>query len=179
MPDPSSKNHSLFDFFFAYTNYEHFPEKVFHMDCRRRQIENLSATFNVTLLTWNWQAAWQAHNLTTHKATSERQQKSKCSCQGHPIHCHWPQHNHTSHPCRIRQPLVASFCNVGTPTCQKHSSGWVGAYAPNIKSAECFDADQGIVATFPMELGGKIVWIEVEIVDILLYYNILLGWSWF
>ena len=37
----------------------------------------------------------------------------------------------------------------------------------------------GIFATFPIELGGKIVIVEVEVVNAPLDYNLLLGRSWF
>jgi hypothetical protein len=36
----------------------------------------------------------------------------------------------------------------------------------------------GIVPCFPMQLGGKTVCVEVEVVDAPLDYNLLLGWSW-
>jgi hypothetical protein len=35
-----------------------------------------------------------------------------------------------------------------------------------------------IIPSFPMQLGGKTVCVEVEVVDAPLDYNILLGWSW-
>ena len=37
----------------------------------------------------------------------------------------------------------------------------------------------GILATFPIEHGGKTVTIEVEVVNAPLDYNLLLGRSWF
>ena len=37
----------------------------------------------------------------------------------------------------------------------------------------------GILVAFPIELGGKIVTIEVEVVNMPLDYNLLLGHSWF
>ena len=37
----------------------------------------------------------------------------------------------------------------------------------------------GILTAFPIELGGKIVTLEVEVVNAPLYYNLLLGRSWF
>jgi len=36
----------------------------------------------------------------------------------------------------------------------------------------------GIIQSFPIELGGKIVNVDVEVVDSLLDYNLLLGQSW-
>ena len=36
----------------------------------------------------------------------------------------------------------------------------------------------GIVPAFPVELGGKMVTVDVEVVDAPLDYNLLLGWSW-
>ena len=37
----------------------------------------------------------------------------------------------------------------------------------------------GVISTFPIDLGGKTISIEVEVLDALLDYNILLGHSWF
>ena len=37
----------------------------------------------------------------------------------------------------------------------------------------------GILVAFPIGLGGKIVTIEVEVVNASLDYNLLLGRSWF
>ena len=37
----------------------------------------------------------------------------------------------------------------------------------------------GILEAFAIELGGKIVTVEVELVNAPLYYNLLLGRSWF
>jgi hypothetical protein len=36
----------------------------------------------------------------------------------------------------------------------------------------------GIVPSFPVQLGGKTVCVEVEVVNAPLNYNLLLGWSW-
>jgi hypothetical protein len=36
----------------------------------------------------------------------------------------------------------------------------------------------GIVPSFPVQLGGKTVCVEVEVVDAPVDYNLLLGWSW-
>lgn len=37
----------------------------------------------------------------------------------------------------------------------------------------------GILCNIPIELGGKTVNVEVEVLDAPLDYNMLLGWSWF
>ena len=37
----------------------------------------------------------------------------------------------------------------------------------------------GILTAFPIELGGKTITIEVEVVNTPLDYNLLLGHSWF
>jgi hypothetical protein len=42
----------------------------------------------------------------------------------------------------------------------------------------CFKP-HGIITTFPIELGGKTVFVEVEVVDAPLEYNFLLGCTWF
>ena len=36
----------------------------------------------------------------------------------------------------------------------------------------------GIILTFTVELGGKMVKVEVEVVDVPLEYNLMLGRSW-
>ena len=36
----------------------------------------------------------------------------------------------------------------------------------------------GLITAFPIELGGKIVQVGVELFDAPIYYNILLGRSW-
>jgi hypothetical protein len=36
----------------------------------------------------------------------------------------------------------------------------------------------GIILSFPMQLGGKTVYVEVEVVDVPLNYNLFLGRSW-
>ena len=37
----------------------------------------------------------------------------------------------------------------------------------------------GILRNLPIELGGKTVNVEVEVIDAPLDYNMILGWSWF
>jgi hypothetical protein len=37
----------------------------------------------------------------------------------------------------------------------------------------------GILRNLPIELGGKTMNVEVEVIDAPLDYNMLLGWSWF
>jgi hypothetical protein len=37
----------------------------------------------------------------------------------------------------------------------------------------------GILNSFPMELGGKIVFIDIKVIDASLDYNLVLGHSWF
>ena len=37
----------------------------------------------------------------------------------------------------------------------------------------------GILTAFPIELGGKMVMVEVEMVNAPLNYNLILGRSWF
>jgi hypothetical protein len=42
----------------------------------------------------------------------------------------------------------------------------------------CLFQQHGIIPSFPVQLGGKTVCVEVEVVDAPLDYNLLLGWSW-
>jgi hypothetical protein len=42
----------------------------------------------------------------------------------------------------------------------------------------CSFRPHGIIRSFPVQLGGKTVCVEVEVVDALLDYNLFLGRSW-
>jgi hypothetical protein len=81
------------------------------------------------------------------------------------------------------------FCTVideGASTCIMSLACWkaigqpVLSPSPNLLTA--FDdrsfRPHGIVPSFPVQLGGKTVCVEVEVFDAPLDYNLLLGWSW-
>lgn len=66
-------------------------------------------------------------------------------------------------------------------------SCWQALGSPTIVSSlivlEAFDGHvfkpHGILTAFPIEIGGKNVSIDVEVIDSLLDYNLLLGITWF
>ena len=60
---------------------------------------------------------------------------------------------------------------------------WKALGSPTLKPShtisKAFDGNSfpphGVVTAFPIELGGKIVQVDVEVVDAPIYYNLLLG----
>ena len=74
----------------------------------------------------------------------------------------------------------------GVATCIMSYSCWQALGSPTLTALQtilkAFDghlfALHGILATFPIELGGKIIIVEVEVVNTPLDYNLLLGRSW-
>jgi hypothetical protein len=81
------------------------------------------------------------------------------------------------------------FCTVvdeGASTCVMSLSCWKAIGQPTLSPSPtlftAFDGHSfqphGIIPSFPVQLGGKTVCIEVEVVDAPLNYNLLLGRSW-
>jgi hypothetical protein len=76
--------------------------------------------------------------------------------------------------------------NEGASTCVMSLACWkaIGqpALSPSPTLLTVFDGrsfrPHGIVPSFPVQLGGKTVCVEVEVVDAPLDYNLLLGRSW-
>ena len=74
----------------------------------------------------------------------------------------------------------------GASTCVMSLSYWQGLESPEIVSSQsmlkAFDGHvfkpHGIVPSFPVTLGGKTVTVEVEVVDVPIDYNFILGRSW-
>jgi hypothetical protein len=74
----------------------------------------------------------------------------------------------------------------GTSACVMSLACWkdIGqpALSPSPTLLTAFDSHSfqphGIVPSFPVQLGGKTLCVEVEVVDAPLDYNLLLGWSW-
>lgn len=74
-----------------------------------------------------------------------------------------------------------------TSTCVMSVSCWkaLGSLALAMSNMNLQDFDRhnfvpkGVLPKFPIELGGKIVYVYVEVVDTSLDYNLLLGYSWF
>lgn len=75
----------------------------------------------------------------------------------------------------------------GAATCIMSFTCWQALGFPTLAASQtvlkAFDehvfSPHGILTTFPIELGGKIVTVEVEVVNAPLDYNLLLGRSWF
>jgi hypothetical protein len=71
----------------------------------------------------------------------------------------------------------------GASTCIMSMSCWKSIGSPKINPSHTMLKDfdghmfkpHGIITTFPIELGGKTVSVEVEVVDAPLEYNLLLG----
>jgi hypothetical protein len=81
------------------------------------------------------------------------------------------------------------FCTVvdeGASTCVMLLACWKAisqpALSPSPTLLTAFDGrsfrPHGIIPSFPVQLGGKTVCVEVEVVDAPLDYNLFLGWSW-
>ena len=75
----------------------------------------------------------------------------------------------------------------GATTCIMSFTCWQALGSPTLAALQtvlkAFDghvfSPHGILTTFPIELGGKTVTVEVEVVNAPLDYNLLLGRSWF
>ena len=75
----------------------------------------------------------------------------------------------------------------GATTCIMSFTCWQALGFPTLAASQTvlksFDGHvfslHGILTAFPIELGGKIVTVEVEVANVPLYYNLLLGRSWF
>jgi hypothetical protein len=81
------------------------------------------------------------------------------------------------------------FCTVvdeGASTCMMSLAYWkaigqlVLSPSPTLLTTfnGCSYRPNGIIPSFPMQLGGKTMCVEVEVVDASLDYNLLLGRSW-
>jgi hypothetical protein len=81
------------------------------------------------------------------------------------------------------------FCTMvdeGASTCVMSLACWKAIGQPELSPSPTlltvFDGrsfrPHGIIPSFPVQLGGKTVCVEVEVVDAPIYYNLLLGRSW-
>jgi len=74
----------------------------------------------------------------------------------------------------------------GASTCVMSLKCWKAMKCPMLVPSsqllKAFDGHtfkpHGIISSFLVELGGKTVSAEVEVVDAPIYYSLLLGWSW-
>jgi hypothetical protein len=82
--------------------------------------------------------------------------------------------------------IFCTLVNEGASTCAMSLACWkaIGqpALSPSPTLLTAFDGrsfrPHGIIPSFPVQLGGKTMCVEVEVVDSPLDYNILLGQSW-
>jgi hypothetical protein len=92
-----------------------------------------------------------------------------------------------AHPTKtFTRNIFRTVVDEGASTCVVLLSCWkaIGQpiFSPSPTLLTTFDVrsfqPHGIIASFPMQLGGKTVCVEVEVVNAPLDYNLLLGWSW-
>jgi hypothetical protein len=92
-----------------------------------------------------------------------------------------------AHPTKtFTRNIFRTVVDEGASTCVMSLACWkaIGqpALSPSPTLLTAFDGrsfrPHGIIPSFPVQLGGKTVCVEVEVVDAPLDYNLLLGWSW-
>jgi hypothetical protein len=84
------------------------------------------------------------------------------------------------------QNIFRTVVDEGASTCMMSLACWKAIGQPILSPSPtlltAFDGHSfrphGIIPSFPMQLGGKTMCVEVEVVDASLDYNILLGRSW-
>lgn len=89
--------------------------------------------------------------------------------------------------CISHKNIHHTLVDEGSSTCFMSASCWkaIGSPMPATSSATLQDFDghnfvpKGVLLNFSIELGRKIVHVDVEVVDSTLDYNLLLGHSWF
>ena len=89
--------------------------------------------------------------------------------------------------CCLRNNVHQIVLDEGATTCIMSLSYWQALGSPTLSTSKtilkAFDGylftPHGILTAFPIALQGKIVTIEVEVVNAPLDYNLLLGCSWF
>jgi hypothetical protein len=85
------------------------------------------------------------------------------------------------------QQIHRTILDQGASTCVMSLACWKGLKSPTLKKSPtilcAFDGrnfhPHGILRSLPIQMGGKTVTIDVEVVDAPLDYNLLLGRSWF
>jgi hypothetical protein len=92
-----------------------------------------------------------------------------------------------AHPTKtFTRNIFCTMVDEGASTCIMSLACWKANGQPVLSLSPTllttFDSHSfrthGIIPSFPMQLGGKTVCIEVEVVDVSLDYNLLLGRSW-
>jgi hypothetical protein len=82
--------------------------------------------------------------------------------------------------------IFRTVVDEGTSTCIMSLACWKAIGQPELSPSPtlltAFDGrsfrPHGIIPSFPVQLGGKILFVEVEVVDAPIDYNLLLGRSW-
>jgi hypothetical protein len=85
------------------------------------------------------------------------------------------------------QQIHRTILDEGDSTCVMYLACWKGLKSPTLKKSpmmlHAFDGQgfhpHGILQSLPIQLGGKTVIVDVEVVDAPLDYNLFLGRSWF
>jgi len=86
----------------------------------------------------------------------------------------------------VKHVIRMNDINEGASTCVMYFSCWKVIGSPELPPSPTLLTSfekhlfipHKLISSFPFHLGGKFVSIEVEVVDALLNYNILLGRSW-
>jgi hypothetical protein len=87
----------------------------------------------------------------------------------------------------LRKQVHRTMLDEGAATCIMSFTCWQALGSPTLATSQTIlkaldghlFSPHGILSAFPIELGGKIVTVEVEVVNAPLDYNLLLGRSWF
>jgi hypothetical protein len=85
------------------------------------------------------------------------------------------------------QQIHRTILDEGASTCIMSLACWKGLKSPSLNKSpmmlRAFDGrgfhPHGILQSLPIQLGGKTITVDVEVVDAPLDYNLLLGRSWF
>ena len=83
--------------------------------------------------------------------------------------------------------ICQTILDEGLATCIMSLSCWQALGSPTLISSpivlKAFDGHvfktHGILTALPIEIGGKIISIDAEVIDVALDYNLLLGSTWF
>ena len=84
------------------------------------------------------------------------------------------------------RPIHFTVIDEGASTCVMSQACWLNLGSPILTppstSLKAFDGNtflpKGYLASFPITLGGKTVTVDVEVIELHLDYNLLLGCSW-